>query len=99
LAGLYALKFSDQGALTELRFQGQQGQERYVRERAAFLMRPHVKDLFRVNFNQSKLVESIQDNDRVFEVYELRHEGQPKARVHFEVDQYEHLYSMKVEFI
>jgi hypothetical protein len=96
LAGLYALKFTDAGALTGIEYRGPAGQERYVYERAAFLQRH--KDLLRVDFSQVKLTESIQDKERLYEVYELRERDALKARVHFEIDQYEHFYSMKVEF-
>jgi hypothetical protein len=51
-----------------------------------------------VDFSQVKLTESIQDKERLYEVYELRERDALKARVHFEIDQYEHFYSMKVEF-
>ncbi len=95
LAGLYALRFSDSGALVALDYSGQPGSERYVTDRGEFIERN--SDLMRIEFTSYNLSESIQDNGFRFEVYDLKRDNQVRARVHFKVDDKAHLYSMKVE--
>lgn len=99
LAGLYALSFSDSGALIGIEHSGQAGSERYISDRSNFLVRN--TDLLRIEFTSQKLGDSIRDQDRGMkhETYDLMRENKILARVHFTVDDSDRLYSMKVETV
>lgn len=95
LAGLYALTFNDEGALTGLNYVMESGRERYVEDRDQFLRRH--SDLLRIEFDLPVLAETVSDKKYKYEVYELKKADEVKARVHFKTDQRDTLYSMKVE--
>ena len=98
LAGLYRLSFGEGGALTGLDYASQPGNERFIEDRAQFLVRN--ADLIRVDFKNPELTKTIPSGDKVLEVFELKSKsGEVKARVHFEVSKQHRFYSMKVENI